>query len=126
MPAIAALTINDGTANQTYTPVAKSGNMVTFVDTSASSSAGQAKLMANFFPATGTSAVDRVKFDLVCPYEETIDGSPVVKHNSRAIVEIKLPTALPSGERVRVMNLLANALGIAGIQTCVTSPEAFY
>jgi len=126
MPAISTLSINDGTIAKTYSPVSTNGNSVVFTDNTADSSAGMPTLSVAFDPKRANRSTDRVHMRLAVPYEETVDGSPVVNHVARAEISVVLPVALPASERVRFASLLKNALAHADVQTVMTGPEAFY
>lgn len=126
MPAIASQSINDGTAAQSYVPVSTSGNTTIFSDTSADSAAGQSRLRVAFDPSNTGRQTSRLTLDMSVPYEETVDGSPLVRHVARAQLSIVIPDAVPSTERTRLANLIKNAIALTDVQTCITSPEAFY
>lgn len=126
MPAIASQSINDGTIAKTYVPVSTSGNTVVFADTSANSAAGQSRLRVAFDPSNSSRRTSRLTLDLSVPYEETVNSSPLVRNVARAQLSIVIPDAVPATERARLASLVKNALALASVQTCITSPEAFY
>lgn len=126
MPSIAALTINDGSTDKTYSPVAKSGNVTTFRDSSAASAAGMPTLVVSYDTASASRKSDKLKLSLNVPYEITVDGAPVVEHIARAWTEVVLPSAVPSSECDRIAALIGNAVTHATIAAMIADREGLY
>lgn len=127
MPAIAALTINDGTTAQTYSPTVKNGNRVTFRDSATGNIvAGMPSLVHNYVPSTRQKAVDLVEVEIAVPYEETVDGSYVVNDVARGIMKFWIPSRAPSVIRDKLAALCANVLDQADIKSTIENPGAFY
>lgn len=129
MPAIAALTVNDGATTpvaHTYSPVTTNGASAQFADRSAAVPSGQKTISHEIRrPATPTAA-QRVLLGFNQPVENLIDGSTVVSRNSSAQVVFNFAPDSTLQERKDLLATVANSLGLAAVKTSVTDIEPFY
>lgn len=123
MPSASSLTINDGTNNKTYVPVAVSPEKSLFVDRSSTTSAGNPKLVLGLSSATAQRPTNRVSYRFEMPVEYTADGITLVRDVPRAITDVVLPDAMTSAERTVFWTLYLNQLANATVKGYVLSLE---
>lgn len=126
MPNTTSMTINDGTADTTYSKTIAQGNSVTFVDSSAETVRGQPSISVSFDPRSSRRATTKVTARISVPYEQTIDGEVLVKHTSLATVSFTIPESVPASERARLYSIVKNFLNDASMSSVISSPEAYY
>lgn len=135
MPAFAAISLNDGTSDQTYTPTKKDQNEVAiFKDQSSGIPVGYPSLtvQVNVPPASNASGVARVKVQMALPKIDTITptggsvSTQTVVNTARAHVEFILPVQSALGDRTKLLTLLQNALKDTSVGKCILNLESFY
>lgn len=129
MPAIAALTINDGAT----TPVAHVFNVVTttgskaeWADRSPGVPAGYLKFQHQVEQPAGQRTVYRITIGAHNPVMATVDGVPTVVRYSSAQVTLNLAPDSSLQERKDLLAYVTNFLANASVKTSVENIEPFY
>jgi len=129
MPAIAALTVNDGLASpvaHTFSPVNTTGSKAKWADRSPTIPAGYRTISHELAEPNGSRTVNKVTMGFMIPVVATIDTvDTVVRYNSgQVILNIHPESTLQ--ERKDLLAYVANSLDLATVKTSVENLEPFY
>lgn len=129
MPAIAALSINDGAATpvaHTFSVQSTNGAKAEWKERTAGSPAGFLTISHEVVtPGTPTSAY-RVRVGFSFPATETINGVPTVTRMNSAQVTLNFAQSSTEQERKDALAYVTNFLANANVKTSVHSIEPFY
>lgn len=129
MPAIAALSINDGLATpvaHTFSPQSTTGARANWADRSPSIPAGYRTISHELADPNGTRTVHKVTMGFMTPTVATVDGSDtVVRYNSAQVV-LNINPSSTLQERKDLMAYISNFLLNATVKTSVENLEPFY
>jgi len=121
MPAIAALSLSDGTASRSYVPQSIEGNLATYTYQPAGTTSLDARWKITHsvsLPKAG-SVVVRTKSKLVIPVMDTVDTSKKVA-DIMATVDFVLPTRSLKADRTALWttlsNLIVNAITTSAVE----------
>lgn len=129
MPAIAALTVNDGATTpvaHTFSPQTTSGSMAKWADRTPSIPAGYRTISHELAEPNGNRTVNKITMGFMCPTVAAVDGSDTVVRYSSAKLELNLHPQSTLQERKDLLAYVANSLGLAVIKTSVENVEPFY
>lgn len=129
MPAIAAMTINDGLATpvaHTFSPQTTSGSKAQWADRSPSIPAGYRTISHELADPNGTRTVHKVTLGFMIPVVATVDGSDTVVRYNSAQVTLNVNPQSTLQERKDLLAYVANTLGNANVKTSVENLEPFY
>lgn len=129
MPAIAALTINDGLATpvaHTFSPVSTTGAKATWADRSPSIPAGYRTISHEVAEPSGNRTVYRESFGFMIPTVATVNGVDTVVRYDSAKVELNIHPESTLQNRKDLLAYVANCLGLATVKTAVENLEPFY
>lgn len=129
MPAIAALTINDGQTTpsaKTFSPVTTTGSKAQWADRSPSIPAGFRLVSHEVSPPNGNRTVHRITLGYMCPTVAVVDGvDKAVRYNSANVV-LNIHPDSTLQERKDLLAYVANSLGLAVVKTSVENIEPFF
>lgn len=129
MPAIAALTVNDGQstpAAHTFSPQSQTGSRSQWADRSPTIPAGYRTISHELAEPNGARTVHKVTMGFMVPVVATVDGSDaVVRYNSGQVV-LNINPQSTLQERKDLMAYIANTLGLSTVKTSVENLEPFY
>lgn len=129
MPAIAALTVNDGLASptaHTFAPVSTTGQKAKWADRSPSIPAGFRTISHEINEPSGNRTVNKVSMGFMCPTVATVGSvDTVVRYNSAQVI-LNLHPESTLQERKDLLAYVANSLGLAVVKTSVELLEPFY
>lgn len=129
MPAIAALTVNDGLATpvaHTFSPQSTTGAKATWADRSPSIPAGFRTISHELAEPNGNRTVHKLTLGFMIPVVGVVDGADtVVRYNSGQITLNVNPDSTLQ-ERKDLLAYMANTLGLASVKTSVENLEPFY
>lgn len=129
MPAIAALTINDGAATPVahiFAPVTTDGAKGQFADRSSGIAAAYARLNHEVRAAAQPGAANRIIIGFSVPVTAVVDGVTKVVRTSSAQVAINCAQESTEQERKDLLAYVANCLGLASVKQTVQNLEPFY
>lgn len=129
MPAIAALTINDGAASpvaHTFSPVTTTGSKAEWADRSPVTPAGYRKIQHEVLPPSGQRTVHKISIGAYNPTEAVVDGSTVVARSTSAQVILNFPPESTTQERKDTLAYVVNFLNNASVKTSIENIEPFY
>lgn len=129
MPAITALTINDGALTpvaHTFNPVTTNGSSAEFAERSASVPNGYFKLTHEVRRPASAAAAHRVIMGFNMPTITSVSGVPTVVRNSSAKVEFNLSSLSSEQERKDLLAYITNVLSNAAVKTTVQNIEPFW
>lgn len=129
MPAIAALTINDGAATpvaHTYNPVTTDGANAKWADRSPSIPAGFRTVSHFYEEPKGQRVVHRITIGFFQPVVATVNSVDTVVRFSSGSIQLNLAPDSTLQERKDLLATMANALGLAGFKTSVENLEPYY
>ncbi len=129
MPAIAALSINDGLASpvaHTFSPQSTTGAKAMWADRSPSIPAGYRTISHEVADPNGSRTVHKLTFGFMTPTVVTVDGSDTVVRYSSAQVVLNVNPDSTLQERKDLLAYVANFLGNATVKTSVENLEPFY
>lgn len=129
MPAIAALTINDGAATpiaHTFSPVATNGSKAEWADRSPGIPAGYLTLSDEVRKPTGPGTAHRKIVGLNAPVTATVDGSLKVVRNSSAQVILNFAQDSTVQERKDLLAYVSGYLGNADVKLSIQNIESFW
>lgn len=129
MPAIAALSINDGLASpvaHSFAPVTTDGSKAEFADRSPSIPSGYRTISHEVSAPNGSRTVYRMTLGYKNPTVATVDGSDVVVRYSSAQVILNIHPDSTLQERKDLLAYVANSLDNANVKTSVENLEPFY
>lgn len=129
MPAIAALSINDGLASpvaHTFSPVSTTGVKAKWADRSPTIPAGYRTISHEMAEPNGSRTVNKVTMGYMVPTVATVNAvDTVVRYNS-AKVEFNLHPESTLQDRKDILAYVANSLDLALVKTSVENLEPFY
>lgn len=129
MPAIAALTVNDGLASpvaHTFSPASQSGSKTVFADRSPTIPAGYRTISHEWAEPNGNRTVWKLTMGFMFPVVANVDGSDtVVRYNSAQLVLNMNPNSTLQ-ERKDTLAYVANSLDLASVKTSVENFEPYY
>lgn len=129
MPAIAALSINDGLATpvaHTFSPVSTDGSKAMWADRSPTIPAGFRTISHEVASPNGNRTVYRITAGFMIPVVATVNGvDTVVRYNSGQVILNIAPDATLQ-ERKDTLAYMANFLGNANVKLTVENIEPFY
>lgn len=129
MPALAALTINDGLgtpANHTFSPVKNNGTKVTWADRSPTIPAGYRLISFELAEPSGARTVWKLTLGFNFPVVATVDGvDTVVRYNSGQIVLNVHPDSTLQ-DRKDQLAYMANCLDEPDVKTAIENLEPFF
>jgi hypothetical protein len=129
MPAIAALTINDGLASpaaHTFNPVTTDGSKAAWADRAPAVPAGYLQISHEMLPPSGSRTVYKLTAGYMMPVLGTVDGVQQVVRYSSAQVILNIHPESALQERKDLLAYVANSLGLAGWKTSVENLEPYW
>lgn len=129
MPAIAALTINDGATTpvaRTFAPVSTTGSKAEWAERTSGQPAGFYSLTHEYVKPASPGSAHRIKIGLNVPVMATVEGVPTVVRNSSAQVIFNLSNSSSEQERKDMLAFVRNALANATVQTTVHNIEPVF
>jgi len=129
MPAIAALSVNDGQASpaaHTFSPVSTNGSLAKWADRTPATPAGYLQISHEVLVPSGSRTVYQIKAGYMMPVLATVDESEVAVRYSSAQVTLNIHPDSTLQERKDLLAYVANSLGIAGWKTSVENLEPYY
>jgi hypothetical protein len=129
VPAIAALTINDGQSSpaaHTFNPVTTDGQLAKWADRSPAIPAGFLTISYEVAPPSGTRTVYRATAGFSTPFVAAVgDIDQVVRYCSAQVILNIHPEATLQ-ERDDLLAYVKNFLSLASVKTSVENLEPFY
>lgn len=123
------LSINNGAA----TPVAKAfapervtPELCTFIERTATSSAGFVRLGVGFSPATTKRSTNRIDINLDLPILSTVNGVSTVAYVGRFKGYFVVPDVMTAAERADLAAYVANALDNTQVRAVVKDLDPMY
>lgn len=129
MPAIAALTINDGASTpvaHVFSPVTTDGAKGQWADRSPSIPAGFKALQIEVSPPNGSRTVHRWTMGLMDPTVVTVNSVDQVDHFNSGSLVLNFHPNSTAQERKDLLAYFANALANASVKASVENLEPFY
>lgn len=131
MPAVAAVTINDGASTpvaQTFNPISASIGSTTLVNRVGVTAAGHRTLILGYDAAKGNRPTHRVNVRLNYPVEvlNTTTGIYEVAYTGRISCDIVIPDQMTQLERDHMAAFLKNAVAHAVVNGYVKSLDPMY
>lgn len=129
MPAIAALTINDGATTpvaHTFSPANITGNKAEWQDRSPVTPAGYRKFHHEVSQPSPQRTTHKMTFGLYNPTEAVVNGSTVVARSCAAQLTLNFPPDSTLQERKDTLAYMANFLANASVKSSVENIEPFY
>lgn len=124
-----ALTINNGAATpvaKTFSPERVAPELSTFVERSASSSAGFVRLGVSFSAASSKRATNRIDVSLDLPVLQTTDGVSSVAYVGRFRGYFVVPDVMTGAERADLAAFVANALDNSQVRAVIRDLDPMY
>lgn len=129
MPAIAALSINDGQTTpvaHSFNPVTTDGAAAKWADRSPTIPSGYRTISHEVLPPSGQRTVNRITLGFMIPVVATVNGvDTVVRYSSGQVILNIHPDSLLQ-ERKDLLAYMANTLANANVKTSVENIEPFY
>lgn len=129
MPAIAALTINDGASTpvaHTFSPVTTNGSKAEWADRSSALPAGFLGISHEVRRPASALAAQRVVIGFNCPVVETANGVATVTRYSSAKLEINFSNLSTESERKDLVAYIKNFLANATVTSSLVNIEPFW
>ena len=129
MPAIAALSINDGLAApvaHTFSPQTTDGSKAAWSDRSPTIPAGYRTISHEILEPTGNRTVNKVTMGFKVPVVAAVDGVDTVVRYDSAQVVLNVHPESTLQNREDLLAYVANFLGNATVKTSVENLEPFY
>lgn len=129
MPAIAALSINDGASTpvaHTFAPVSTNGSAANWADRSPSISSGFRKISFEVLPPSGNRTVNKVTAGFMIPVVATVGGVDTVVRYSSAQVVLNIHPDSTLQERDDLLSYVKNFFADSTVTTAVENIEPFY
>jgi len=129
MPAIAALTINDGQASpaaHTFSPVSTDGSKAQWADRSPTIPAGFRLISREVSPPSGNRTVYRITDGYMLPTVATVNGTDQVVRYSSAQLTLNIHPDATLQERKDLLAYVKNFLADSTVVTSVQNIEPFY
>lgn len=129
MPAITALTINDGATTpvaHTFSPVSTNGSKAEFADRSSATMAGFRVISDELRkPASPTGAWRRI-IGYMFPVEAVVDGKTVVVDYDSAQVIFNFSQTSTDQRRKDAHAYVNNHIGLTSVKSAITGNEPWY
>jgi hypothetical protein len=129
MPAIAALTIDDGQtvpASHTFSPVTTDGSTAKYADRSPSIPAGFRTISYEVSAPSGTRVTNKIQAGFNNPTVATVDSVDKVVRNSSAQVTLNIHPESTLQERKDLLAYVVGFFAEADIKTSVQNIEPVY
>lgn len=129
MPAIAALSVNDGQTTpvaHTFNPQSTTGAKAVWADRSPTIPAGYRLISHEISEPNGNRTVYKFTMGFTDPKVVTVDGSDTVARYNSAKVELNIHPQSTLQDRKDILAYVANTLGLASMKTSVENLEPFY
>jgi hypothetical protein len=129
MPAIAALSINDGQGTpvaHSFAPVTTDGSIAKWADRSPSIPAGFQTISYEVSAPSGNRTTNKLQAGFLFPVVATVDSVDKVVRYSSAQISMNIHPEATLQERKDIVAYLANFLGLASVKTSVENIEPFY
>lgn len=129
MPAIAALTINDGLASpaaHTFAPVTTDGSAAQWADRSPTIPSGFRKITFEVSPPAGSRTTNKLQAGFYNPTVATVNSVDQVVRFSSAQVTLNIHPDATLQERKDLLAYLVNFFANATVKTSVENIEPFY
>jgi hypothetical protein len=129
MPAIAALSINDGQGApvaHTFSPVSTDGAKASWADRSPSIPAGFRQISLEVSPPSGSRTVHRLTAGYMVPVVATVNSVDTVVRYSSAQVTLNVHPDSTLQERKDLLAYVANSLDLASWKSSVENLEPHY
>jgi hypothetical protein len=129
MPAIAALSINDGQgtpAAHTFNPVTTDGTLAKWADRSPSIPAGWIVASHDVSGPSGNRTTNKIQSSFMLPTIASVDGVDKVVRYSSGQLTLNIHPESTLQERKDLLAYFANFLGLASVKTSVENVEPFY
>lgn len=129
MPALAALSINDGQSTpvaHSYAPVTTDGSRAGWADRSPTIPSGYRTISHEVLPPSGSRTVNKITVGFMIPVVQTVNGVDTVTRYSSAQVVLNIHPDSLLQERKDLLAYVANFLNDATVKTSVQNIEPFY
>lgn len=129
MPAIAAMSINDGQSTpvaHTFNPQSTTGAKATWLDRSPVIPAGFKQLNHELQEPNGSRTVYRITMGFSDPVVAEVDGADTVVRYNSAEVKFNIHPSSTLQDRKDILAYVANSLANANVVTSVENLEPFY
>lgn len=129
MPAIAALSINDGQttpAAHSFAPVTTDGQLAKWADRSPTIPSGFRTISFEVAPPAGSRTTHKLQLGLMDPVVATVDSVDKVVRYSSAQVTLNIHPDAMLQERKDLLAYLVNFLQNSTVKTAVENLEPFY
>lgn len=129
MPAIAALSINDGQASpvaHSFAPVTTDGSLAKWADRSPTIPSGFRTISYEVSPPAGTRTTNKLQMGLMNPTVATVSSVDQVVRYSSAQVTLNIHPDATLQERKDLLAYLVNFFTNATVKTSVENIEPFY
>lgn len=129
MPAIAALTINDGATTpvaHTFSPVTTDGSLAKWADRSPTIPSGFRQLSIEVLPPSGNRTTNKWQSGMMNPTVATVNSQDQVVRYSSAQVTLNIHPDATLQERKDLLAYVINSLSNATVKTSVENLEPFY
>jgi hypothetical protein len=129
MPAITALTINDGQGtpvSHTFSPVTTNGSLAKWADRSPSIPSGFRTISFEVLPPSGPRTTNKLQAGFMLPTVATVDTVDQVVRYSSGQVTLNIHPDATLQERKDFLAYLVNFFGEADVISAVENLEPFY
>jgi hypothetical protein len=129
MPAIAALSINDGQASpvaHSFAPVTTDGSVAKWADRSPTIPSGFRTISYEVAPPSGSRTTNKLQMGLMNPTVATVNSVDTVVRYSSAQVTLNIHPDATLQERKDLLAYMANFFANATVKTSVENIEPFY
>jgi hypothetical protein len=129
MPAIAALSINDGQGTpvaHTFAPVTTDGSLAKWADRSPTIPSGFRVISFEVAPPSGSRVTNKLQMGLNNPTVASVNGVDQVVRYSSAQVTLNVHPDATLQERKDLLAYVANFFANATVKTSVENIEPFY
>lgn len=131
MPAVNAVTINDGASSpvaQTFSPLSSNVNQTILVNRVGNTAAGNRTLTLSYDAAKATRPTHRVNIRLSYPVEvlDSNTGQYKVTHVGRFSCDVVIPDQMTAAERKHMAAFLKNAVADSVISGYISDLDPMY
>lgn len=129
MPAIAALTINDGQATpvaHTFSPVTTDGSTAKWADRAPSIPAGFRTISYEVAGPNGSRTTNKLQAGFMIPVVATVNGVDTVVRYSSGQITLNIHPEATLQERKDLLAYMTNFVANATVKTSVENVEPFY
>lgn len=124
MSATTNLTINDGTANQTFAPVKRDGDRLSFLNKVGSVVAAYKTVVLGFSLFSARRQTTKVSFDLDHPLARTdANGVTTATNVIRWRITGTIPVVATGAERTESYNLMKNGIATGAFQAMAITDD---